>query len=118
MAKDNKKRSPVVKPKVSTSGLEVEKFTPTPTIKMHYVYLIKSIKDKNFYIGSTNDLRRRLDEHNNGLVFSTKLRVPFELVYYEAYRVEKDARQREKNLKLRSRAFAQLKKRIQNSLKI
>jgi len=40
------------------------------------------------------------------------------LVYYEAHKAEEDARKREKNLKLRSRAFAQLKKRIQNSLKI
>jgi len=65
-------------------------FTPAPT-KMYYVYLIKSVSDKNFYIGSTNDLRRRLSEHNSGLVFSTQSRRPFELVYYEAYRSEKDA---------------------------
>jgi len=95
---------------------EIEKFTPTPT-KMYYVYLIKSVKDKNFYIGSTNDIHRRLYEHNNGLVYSTKSRIPFELVYYEAYKSEGDARKREKNLKLRSRAFTQLKKRIRNSLK-
>ena len=106
---------------------EIEKFTPTPT-KMYYVYLIKSVKDKNLYIGSTNDIHRRLCEHNNGLVYSTKSRIPFELVYYEAYKSEGDAsphtntlvvgaRKREKNLKLRSRAFVQLKKRIQNSLK-
>ena len=68
------------------------------------------------YIGSTNDLRRRFTEHNLGKVFSTKFRRPFQLVYYEAYKDEKDARNREKNLKLRSRAFAQLKKRLTNSL--
>lgn len=83
---------------------------------MYYVYILKSHKDGNLYIGSTNDLRRRLDEHNNGLVFSTKARRPFELVYYEAYKSEHDARHREKNLKLRSRAFSQLKKRIGQSL--
>jgi len=83
---------------------------------MYYVYILKSRKDGNLYIGSTNDLKRRLDEHNNGLVFSTKSRRPFELVYYEAYKSEKDARNREKNLKLRSRAFAQLRKRIEESL--
>ena len=83
---------------------------------MYYVYVLKSKKDGNLYTGSTNDLKRRLDEHNNGLVFSTKSRRPFELVYYEAYKSEKDARSREKNLKLRSRAFAQLKKRIGESL--
>lgn len=82
---------------------------------MFYLYVLKSLKDGNYYIGSTNDLRRRFSDHNNKKVFSTKSRVPFKLVYYEAYSAEKDARQREKNLKLRSRAFAQLKKRIENS---
>ena len=37
---------------------------------------------------------------------------PFEIIYYEAYKIEEDARKRESNLKLRSRAFTQLKKRI------
>ncbi|MFH0819782.1 MAG: GIY-YIG nuclease family protein [bacterium] len=72
------------------------------------MYILKSEKDYNLYIGSTNDLRKRLKEHNNGLVFSTKSRRPFELIYYEAYRSERDARGREKNLKLRSKAFSQL----------
>lgn len=84
---------------------------------MFYVYILRSRKDDKLYIGSTNDLRRRFIEHNSGKVFTTKSRIPFELVYYEAYKAENDARRRESNLKLRSRAFAQLKKRIQNSLK-
>ncbi len=83
---------------------------------MYYVYILKSLKDKNLYIGSTNDLKRRLKQHNEGQVFSTKTRVPFEIIYYEAYKAEGDARKREKNLKLRSRAHAQLKKRIRESL--
>jgi len=69
------------------------------------------------YIGSTGDLRKRFSDHNNGKVFSTKRRIPFELIYYEAYKAEKDARGREHNLKLRSRAYAQLKKRIGECLK-
>lgn len=69
------------------------------------------------YVGSTNDLRKRLTMHNSGKVISTKLRRPLELIYYESYRAENDARKREHNLKLRSRAFAQLIKRIQESLK-
>lgn len=83
---------------------------------MFYSYVLKSKKDNNNYIGSTNDLRRRFREHNDGKVNSTKHRRPLELIYYEAYKSEKDARKREHNLKLRSRAFAQLKKRIKNSL--
>ncbi len=87
-----------------------------PRTNLFYVYILKSKKDMNLYIGSTNNLERRIDDHNKGLVFSTKWRVPFELIYYEAYRSEVDARQREKNLKIRSRAFAQLKKRIKESV--
>jgi len=49
--------------------------------------------------------------------FSTKSRRPFELIYYEAYKSEKDARKRESNLKLRSKAFTQLKKRTKDSLR-
>ena len=84
---------------------------------MFYVYVLKSKKDGKFYTGSTNNLRKRFEEHNNGKVFSTKNRRPFELIYYEAYKSEKDARKRESNLKLRSRAYTQLKKRIDESSK-
>jgi putative endonuclease len=83
---------------------------------MFYAYILKSKKDSDLYIGSTNDLRERLKKHNLGKVFSTKLRRPLEVIYYEAYKSEKDARKREHNLKLRSRAFVQLKKRIKESL--
>lgn len=83
---------------------------------MFYVYIIKSKKDNLCYIGSTNDLKRRLTEHNKGLVCSTAPRRPFALVYYEAYRAEKDARLRESRLKDYKKAYAQLKMRIKNSL--
>lgn len=83
---------------------------------MFYLYVLKSVKDGNLYIGSTNNLRKRFNLHNEGKVFSTKMRASFELIYYEAYKSENDARKRETNLKLRSRAFAQLKKRIESSL--
>jgi len=81
------------------------------------MYILKSKKDGNLYIGSTNDLRRRIKEHNKGKVISTSLRKPLELLYYEAYKSEKDARHREKNLKLRSRALEQLKRRLVDSFK-
>ena len=84
---------------------------------MFYVYILKSRKDLQLYTGSTDDLRRRFKEHNEGKVFSTKSRRPFEIVYYEAYKSEHDARKRESSLKLRSRAFTQLKKRIESSVK-
>jgi len=83
---------------------------------MYYVYVLRSSSDSHLYTGFTNDLERRVKEHNAGLVSSTSHRKPFELVYYEAYSSEEEARHRESNLKLRSRAFAQLRKRIQKSI--
>lgn len=83
---------------------------------MFYVYVLKSGKDGQTYIGSTPDLKRRLVEHQTGKVISTKPRRPLELIYYEAYKIEKDARLRETNLKLKSRAYAQLRRRLQHSL--
>ena len=84
---------------------------------MFYVYVLKSIKDGKAYIGSTPDLKKRLSQHNSGMVASTKPRKPLELVYYEAYKSHRDARRRESNLKLKSRAYEQLRKRIEDSLK-
>jgi predicted GIY-YIG superfamily endonuclease len=51
---------------------------------MWYVYILRSIIDKNLYIGSTDNIRRRLAEHNSGKVDSTKSRVPFSLETYIA----------------------------------
>jgi len=83
---------------------------------MFYTYILRSSIDKDFYIGFTSNLEERVKKHNDGLVASTKSRKPFELIYFEGYKSEKDARHREQNLKLRSRAFSQLKKRICCSL--
>jgi putative endonuclease len=83
---------------------------------MFYVYLLHSKKDNQLYIGFTNDLKRRIQEHNSGLTKSTRFRRPFELIYYEAYKLEKDAKRREKNLKLFGRALGGLKRRISSSL--
>ena len=54
---------------------------------MWYVYILRSKTDNNLYIGSTNDIRRRLAEHNSGIVDSAKCRVPLTL---EAYIAVKD----------------------------
>lgn len=83
---------------------------------MFYVYLLKSKKDNNLYTGFTNNILKRVKQHSSGSVPSTKLRRPLESIYFEGYISENDARHREENLKLKSRAFAQLKKRITNSL--
>jgi putative endonuclease len=65
----------------------------------HYVYVLKSKKDGNLYVGYTKDLAERLKRHRNGMVYSTKNRRPFELVYYEVSFNIEDAIRREKYLK-------------------
>jgi len=66
---------------------------------MHYVYILRSVKDGGFYIGYSANLRTRFDEHANGESFSTSYRRPWRLIYYEAYLNREDALGREKYLK-------------------
>ena len=65
----------------------------------HFVYIIKSLKDDKYYIGETADLNRRLFEHNEGWVKSTKYRRPFILIYFEELESRKFALIREKQIK-------------------
>ena len=52
---------------------------------MYYTYFIKSIVFGKIYIGSTADLKKRLEDHNAGKVRSTKPYKPWKVVYYEAH---------------------------------
>ena len=83
---------------------------------MHYVYVLKSVILGKLYVGQTNDLKRRFDEHNDGKNISTKHKAPFKLVYYEAYKSRSDAVYREKQLKKHSQAYVALRDRIKNSI--
>ncbi len=65
----------------------------------YYVYILRSLKDGNFYIGCTSDLKRRLARHNGGWVRSTKARRPFVLVYWEELQTRSEAMRRERKLK-------------------
>lgn len=53
----------------------------------------------NFYVSYTDNLKRRIKQHNNGDVESTKYRRPLKLIYYEVCLNQKDAINREKYLK-------------------
>lgn len=66
---------------------------------MHYTYVLHSKKDGQMYVGSTNNLKLRLEQHRRGKVESTKNRRPLLLIYYEACCNEADARRRERILK-------------------
>lgn len=65
----------------------------------YYVYILESISYNDLYIGFTSDLKNRFKEHNRGLNFSTKSHKPWELIHYEAYLNEEDAKRRERYLK-------------------
>jgi putative endonuclease len=82
---------------------------------MYFVYVLRSLKDGRFYTGYTEDIQKRLEEHNRGKIQSTKSRRPFEMVYFEASRNQKDALRREKYLKT-SYGKRYLKVRIQHDL--
>ena len=66
---------------------------------MPYLYILKSLKDENLYVGTTTDLDKRIKKHNNGLVRSTKTRRPLGLVYKEYFDTLSEARKKEWELK-------------------
>lgn len=59
---------------------------------MHYTYALMSLKNKRVYIGRTDNLRRRVFEHNSGIGGKyTRDSRPFKLVFYEAFFSKEDA---------------------------
>jgi len=63
---------------------------------MYFVYILQSLKDKKLYIGLTEDIEKRINEHNSGKNFSTKSRRPFKLIFYEALPTLEESVEREK----------------------
>lgn len=79
---------------------------------MYYVYLLKlESTKKNFYIGCTSDLRRRVVEHGSGNTQTTKGKNP-KLIYYEAFLDKKLAFEREKGLKTSGSVYNALLRRL------
>ena len=76
---------------------------------MYYVYILKNIRINKLYYGFTNSLERRFTQQNR--------KQKQELVYYEAYKSETDARNRERRLKYYAQALTVLKTRLKESLK-
>ena len=66
---------------------------------MFYTYVLKSLKDDKLYIGWSNNLKKRIENHKKELVDATKNRLPVELVYYEACLDKQSAIGREKCFK-------------------
>lgn len=66
---------------------------------MSWVYILKSLKDGRYYVGSTTDLARRFAEHSRGDVRSTKAFLPFQLVFKQEFSTYAQARRLELRLK-------------------
>ncbi|MGK9475465.1 GIY-YIG nuclease family protein [Melioribacter sp. OK-6-Me] len=87
---------------------------------MYTVYVLYSRHHNKIYIGQTEDLQRRINEHNNGLLSSyTKRYKPWEVVYTEEYPTRGEALKREKQLKSqKGREFTwdYIKRRVAGSI--
>lgn len=81
------------------------------------MYVLLSLKDREFYTGFTDNLKRRIEEHNRGEEPSTKSRVPFRLVYCEGCMSKRDAIARERQLKT-GKGKRYLKYRVKHYLEI
>jgi predicted GIY-YIG superfamily endonuclease len=78
---------------------------------MYYVYILKSQKDNSNYIGATNDLRKRIKQHNQYCSRYTSTKAPYNLIWYCAFISKQKAYDFEKYLKSSS-GHAFLKKRF------
>ena len=66
---------------------------------MYWVYAIRSSKSNRLYIGQTNHVTRRIEEHNKGLVKSTQNDKPWQLIAVETFQARNEARWTERILK-------------------
>ena len=83
---------------------------------MFYVYVLRCVDEsERFYLGSTQDLKKRFASHNAGENKATK-GCQWQLVYYEAYVSLDAARKREHQLKYHGRTKQALMQRIKSSL--
>lgn len=62
---------------------------------MFYIYILKSLKDNRTYVGYTDNLERRMAEHNAGRSKATKNRRPLELIFSEQFQASSEAKKRE-----------------------
>lgn len=71
----------------------------TSLVNMYSIYVLRSSRRKYIYVGMTNNLERRVSEHQTGRVQTTKPYRPFVLLFTENFETRQDARKREKYLK-------------------
>ena len=66
---------------------------------MYHAYVLRSLRDGSFYYGSTENLEKRLGEHNAGKVRYTKGHLPCVLHYAESFPTRREAAARERFFK-------------------
>ena len=81
---------------------------------MYFLYVLKSKKNGDFYIGYSSNIEKRVKQHNLRKVKSTKAYIPWELVYSEAYSDKIGAIRRERSLKMNHKAKKDLLNQIRN----
>ncbi|OGM33233.1 hypothetical protein A2803_00060 [Candidatus Woesebacteria bacterium RIFCSPHIGHO2_01_FULL_44_21] len=82
---------------------------------MYYFYILRSFKNDKLYLGYTPDLKVRLKSHNKGENAATKPYVPYELIYYSAFKSKEDALECEKYFKSTA-GWRRLKAMLKNCL--
>ncbi|MEW5842457.1 MAG: GIY-YIG nuclease family protein [Bacteroidota bacterium] len=65
----------------------------------YFVYILQSQKNGKYYVGQTNDLEKRISQHNSGYSFSTKHGIPWELLFQKEFASRSEAMQYERELK-------------------
>ena len=88
-------RSPASALALGARGRRFESCRPD----LYYVYIIYSQSLERYYVGSTEDVERRLQQHNAGRSKSTRAGVPWKLVHTESFATRSDAIVRERKIK-------------------
>jgi len=68
---------------------------------MFFVYVLRSEKTKRYYVGSTENLENRLEEHNSGETKSIRNGIPWQLIHTEQFETRGEAIKKEKQIKAR-----------------
>lgn len=84
---------------------------------MHFLYVLQSLVDSTYYIGTTHNIHQRLVDHNTGKSRYTKRKIPWIMKYFEEYKTKTEALKREKQIKnwKNTRAIENLIKRTNES---